>query len=81
MEFKARLLGTTLLIFLILAPSFSAGKLQVDSMESDVYYIDYRGPETHTYLPPPNRAGDQPSVDRKVSLARHRSRVQRGPKT
>ncbi|XP_051152584.1 uncharacterized protein LOC127266393 [Andrographis paniculata] len=30
---------------------------------SEVYEIDYRGPETHTYIPPPNRAaGDRPRI-------------------
>ncbi|KAI8013471.1 hypothetical protein LOK49_LG05G00628 [Camellia lanceoleosa] len=26
-------------------------------MDSGVYDIDYRGPETHSYIPPPNRSG------------------------
>lgn len=26
-------------------------------MDPEVYVIDYRGPETHTYMPPPNRSG------------------------
>ncbi|KZV35091.1 hypothetical protein F511_04396 [Dorcoceras hygrometricum] len=80
MEFKARLLGTLLLIFLVVAPSFSGGKLLVRSMESEFYDIDYRGPETHTYLPPPTQVECQPDVDHKARC--HRTRVQKsGPKT
>ncbi|XP_073280156.1 uncharacterized protein [Primulina huaijiensis] len=75
MEFKAILIGTLLLFIIVVAPSFSAGKLQVKSKESDVYDIDYRGPETHTYLPPPNLAADQPNVDTIAGMAHHGSRV------
>ncbi|KAL0283079.1 UNVERIFIED_CONTAM: hypothetical protein Sradi_7240800, partial [Sesamum radiatum] len=66
MEMKGRLMMiATLLLFLLVAvPSFSkgsssmvvfAGRLDVKNMDSEVYVIDYRGPETHTYIPPPNR--------------------------
>ncbi|GAB2272374.1 hypothetical protein Dimus_007199 [Dionaea muscipula] len=53
-----------ILLFIFLAtPSFSKGRTLsesgVDIMSPDpiVYEIDYRGPETHTYLPPPNKDG------------------------
>lgn len=65
MEMKDRMMIATLLLFLLVAvPSFSrgsfsrvvfAGRLDVKNKDSEVYVIDYRGPETHTYIPPPNR--------------------------
>ncbi|KAJ0958431.1 hypothetical protein HanPSC8_Chr01g0038911 [Helianthus annuus] len=40
---------TVFILFLLLAvPVFS----------KEVYDIDYRGPETHSHRPPPNRAGN-----------------------
>ncbi|KAL4563618.1 hypothetical protein LXL04_027663 [Taraxacum kok-saghyz] len=42
---------TVFILFLLLAvPAFSKEKLG-----SEVYDIDYRGPETHSHRPPPNR--------------------------
>ncbi|KAL3839639.1 hypothetical protein ACJIZ3_024230 [Penstemon smallii] len=42
---------------------------------TEVYVIDYRGPETHTYIPPPNRAGDRPKIHHQTNMARHRPKV------
>ena len=30
--------------------------------ELDIYEIDYRGPETHSYLPPPNRSNGRLNI-------------------
>ncbi|CAN4121578.1 unnamed protein product [Withania somnifera] len=46
-----------IVIFLLLvAPSFpsSSGKMDLSNVDmSGIYEIDYRGPETHTNIPPP----------------------------
>ncbi|KAK4396326.1 hypothetical protein Sango_1469200 [Sesamum angolense] len=63
---NGRTMIATLLLFLLVAvPSFSRGSfsmvvvfaegLDVKNKDSEVYVIDYRGPETHTFIPPPNR--------------------------
>ncbi|KAI3826200.1 hypothetical protein L1987_00245 [Smallanthus sonchifolius] len=44
---------TVFILFLLLAvPVFSK-----EGLNSEVYDIDYRGPETHSHRPPPNRTG------------------------
>ncbi|XP_042013025.1 uncharacterized protein LOC121761453 [Salvia splendens] len=58
-----------LLLLLFFGPGFSAGRMHAKNMGSEVYDIDYRGPETHTYNPPPNRAG--PRIPHQ---ARHKSK-------
>ncbi|KAK6126032.1 hypothetical protein DH2020_040146 [Rehmannia glutinosa] len=75
MELKASLIGTLLLFLLLLTvPGFSRGTLHVKIMGSEIYDIDYRGPETHTYIPPPNRAGDRPRIHHQTSMARRKSK-------
>ncbi|KAL1541286.1 hypothetical protein AAHA92_25528 [Salvia divinorum] len=62
-----------ILLFLLLSgPGFSAGRMHAKNMGSEVYDIDYRGPETHTYNPPPNRAG--PRIPHQAGSARHKSK-------
>ncbi|KAL3825923.1 hypothetical protein ACJIZ3_021952 [Penstemon smallii] len=71
MELKARIFATLLLFFLLVPPCFSRGKLHVKSVDSEVYVIDYRGPETHTSIPPPNRAGGgRPNIHHHTNMAR-----------
>ncbi|KAI3523000.1 hypothetical protein L2E82_05599 [Cichorium intybus] len=51
---------TAFLLFLLFAmPAFSRGRLKLPTakLNSEIYEIDYRGPETHSYKPPPNRSG------------------------
>lgn len=31
--------------------------MKTEKLDSEIYEIDYRGPETHSYRPPPNRSG------------------------
>ncbi|KAL8204903.1 hypothetical protein R6Q57_010526 [Mikania cordata] len=45
---------TLYIIFLsLVVPGFSKEK-----QNSEIYDIDYRGPETHSHRPPPNRTGN-----------------------
>uniref|UniRef100_M0ZNC4 Transmembrane protein n=1 Tax=Solanum tuberosum TaxID=4113 RepID=M0ZNC4_SOLTU len=44
------------LLLLLVSPSFSSssGKMDLSKVDtSEIYEIDYRGPETHTNIPPP----------------------------
>lgn len=43
---------------------------------SEIYEIDYKGPETHSYIPPPEKSGGRPFVHRQGANARARSRGQ-----
>ncbi|XP_004493956.1 uncharacterized protein [Cicer arietinum] len=46
-------------LFLILSlPYFSRGGLE--ALDSEIYEIDYRGPETHSSMPPPDHSHDKP---------------------
>ncbi|XP_070676670.1 uncharacterized protein [Malus domestica] len=64
---NSTILTTCLFLFLLAKPSFSKGLNQTkwflhafsllggsDLMDTDVYEIDYRGPETHSSVPPPH---------------------------
>ncbi|KAK1429375.1 hypothetical protein QVD17_11583 [Tagetes erecta] len=49
---------TVFIIFILLAaPALSTDRTELKTVKSntEVYEIDYRGPETHFYRPPPNR--------------------------
>ncbi|GAB2300570.1 hypothetical protein Dimus_034609 [Dionaea muscipula] len=51
-----------LLVFLLVSPSFCQGRklprrTTLGKSMKLVYEIDYRGPETHTFLPPPDWYG------------------------
>ncbi|KAM1576023.1 hypothetical protein ACFX10_032393 [Malus domestica] len=50
---NSTILTTCLFLFLLAKPCFSkvGGS---DLMDTDVYEIDYRGPETHSSVPPPH---------------------------
>ncbi|PSS23721.1 Topoisomerase 1-associated factor like [Actinidia chinensis var. chinensis] len=55
MELKINFATIFILISLLIAtPCLSTG----------IYDIDYRGPETHSYLPPPNRSGGKLYIHR-----------------
>ncbi|KAL0333349.1 UNVERIFIED_CONTAM: hypothetical protein Sangu_1491100 [Sesamum angustifolium] len=78
MEMKNSCIGTLRLFFLLLlgaVPAFSIGRLHAKNMGTEIYDIDYRGPETHTYIPPPNRAGPRPRIHYQTSMARRRSKL------
>ncbi|KAF6134683.1 hypothetical protein GIB67_002084 [Kingdonia uniflora] len=61
----------TIIIFLLLVPS-QGGSDTVLGSNNEVYEIDYRGPETHTFIPPPHRSGDSPWDHHDNVLARHK---------
>ncbi|KAG8374252.1 hypothetical protein BUALT_Bualt11G0112000 [Buddleja alternifolia] len=69
MEFKARIIGFLILFLLLSGPGFSKARLHVKNAGSDIYEIDYRGPETHTYIPPPNRDRAGPGPGSTIRLA------------
>lgn len=48
-------------------------------MDPEVYEIDYRGPETHSSIPPPDRSrGKPPLIYRKTALEPLKSKGLRG---
>ncbi|KAL7596453.1 uncharacterized protein LOC111893118 [Lactuca sativa] len=59
MDLKNRFTTVFLLFLLFAMPAFSRGrlKLPIAKVNSEIYEIDYRGPETHSYMPPPNESG------------------------
>ncbi|XP_057428151.1 uncharacterized protein LOC130721376 [Lotus japonicus] len=51
---------TCFFLFLILAlPHFLRGESEA-LLHSEIYEIDYRGPETHSSVPPPHHSGGHP---------------------
>ncbi|KAK7245155.1 hypothetical protein RIF29_39990 [Crotalaria pallida] len=48
---------TYFFLFLILTlPYFSRGGSRSEVLDSEMYEIDYRGPETHSSVPPPDHS-------------------------
>ncbi|KAL9264515.1 hypothetical protein AKJ16_DCAP09498 [Drosera capensis] len=85
MELKLSIMTTFVLIILLATPLFSRGKELYATKSSDVYDIDYRGAETHTYLPPerfgrwPHKNGKNLDEDRRYSsIQASESRVMQG---
>ncbi|KAK4272894.1 hypothetical protein QN277_021387 [Acacia crassicarpa] len=70
MELTRSTFTTCFFLFLLLSPPyFSTGAKQ--GLESEIYEIDYRGPETHSSSPPPDhrhRHATPLSNNRKASL-------------
>ncbi|KAE9621833.1 hypothetical protein Lal_00032852 [Lupinus albus] len=56
MEYYRSIFITCFSLFLFLTlPYFSIGGPQTtEALDSDIYEIDYRGPETHSSVPPPD---------------------------
>ncbi|WCJ34560.1 hypothetical protein M5689_015863 [Euphorbia peplus] len=64
MEFKSTIISSFLL-FLLVLPHTSRGRYESER-DSEIYEIDYRGPETHSSaLPPPGRGRShgRPSIN------------------
>ncbi|CAA3002998.1 Hypothetical predicted protein [Olea europaea subsp. europaea] len=74
MESKASIIGPLLLVLLLITPcsSTSRGGFYVKNTDSQIYDIDYRGPETHRYRPPPNRACGRHVAARGSGKKKHR---------
>ncbi|KAI9122138.1 hypothetical protein K1719_006827 [Acacia pycnantha] len=68
MELIRSTFTTCFFLFLLLSlPYFSTGAKQ--GLESEIYEIDYRGPETHSSSPPPvHRHATPLSNNRKASM-------------
>ncbi|XVE96741.1 hypothetical protein REPUB_Repub02eG0248800 [Reevesia pubescens] len=61
-----------LLLLLLSIPYFSTGNLDVSDKE--VYEIDYRGPETHSSIPPPDHSHNHRHwIHRETNLLPHKS--------
>ncbi|CAA2972367.1 Hypothetical predicted protein [Olea europaea subsp. europaea] len=74
MESKASIIGMILLVLLLITPcsSTSRGGLKVEKvLDPQIYDIDYRGPETHRYRPPPNRARGHHTAARRSGKKNH----------
>ncbi|XP_019054189.1 PREDICTED: uncharacterized protein LOC109115044 [Nelumbo nucifera] len=61
------LIATVLLLSALLPPPSLAADGGSDSdamnnLDREVYEIDYRGPETHSYIPPPNQSRGRPFI-------------------
>ncbi|KAI7998816.1 hypothetical protein LOK49_LG10G01788 [Camellia lanceoleosa] len=66
MELKT-IITTIFLLFLFMAtPIFSK--------DSGIYDIDYRGPETHSYIPPPNRSGGKQYIHQESTVTHRKSK-------
>ncbi|RVW39827.1 hypothetical protein CK203_074605 [Vitis vinifera] len=67
--------------FLLLsAPYFSRGELDMSDKNPEIYEIDYRGPETHSYIPPPNRSGGLPFIHGENPRGHRKSKGLKGGK-
>lgn len=51
---------------------FLTGKMDLSKMDSEIYEIDYRGPETHTYIPPPKGSRGKHNFHHQSMLKHHR---------
>ncbi|KAM3288133.1 hypothetical protein P3S67_021563 [Capsicum chacoense] len=49
-----------------------SGKMDLSKMDSEIYEIDYRGPETHTYIPPPKGSRGKHNFHHQSMLKHHR---------
>ncbi|XP_041023062.1 uncharacterized protein LOC121264083 [Juglans microcarpa x Juglans regia] len=77
MELKPSITTFLLLFLLITVPYFSRGSCR--ELDTEVYEIDYRGPETHSSIPPPDRSrGKPPLIHRKTALEPTKSKGIRG---
>ncbi|XP_022872777.1 uncharacterized protein LOC111391767 isoform X1 [Olea europaea var. sylvestris] len=76
MEMKAVIICTLLLFPLLFTPCICRGKLDAKTMDSEINFIDYRGPETHTHNPPPNKSRNHPKIQRQSTVAGGKSKGQ-----
>lgn len=56
-----------------------AGKVDPEGIDTGIYEIDYRGPETHTYtLPPPNKGRAKAHTKSKGLMTARKARANVG---
>ncbi|KAK9124318.1 hypothetical protein Sjap_013920 [Stephania japonica] len=75
MEIMKSLLTIAFVVTLVLAdhPIQSQGRFHMVDSKTDVYEIDYRGPETHSFVPPPDRSGGGgPWIHHEPVMAQHK---------
>ncbi|PIA38613.1 hypothetical protein AQUCO_02700082v1 [Aquilegia coerulea] len=84
MELKSNILIVAFLVLITLTrPTFSRvgpGDHAEDLDKEVVYEIDYRGPETHSFVPPPDRSNGSPFVHHESVMAHHKLKDPRGRK-
>ncbi|OVA18123.1 hypothetical protein BVC80_1835g536 [Macleaya cordata] len=70
MDLKFSVAFLSVLLLVLTRPTLSQGRSDaMDLMNNnDMYEIDYRGPETHSHVPPPYRSGDSPFIHHKTTV-------------
>ncbi|KAJ6864904.1 hypothetical protein NC651_035463 [Populus alba x Populus x berolinensis] len=77
MELKSSITTVFLLFLLLVTPHISRGGSEV--ADSEVYDIDYRGPETHSsVMPPPGHFHGRPWIHQDTVKTSHKPRGFRG---
>ncbi|KAE9585461.1 hypothetical protein Lalb_Chr25g0289201 [Lupinus albus] len=56
MESMSTFSTSIFLILIFTLPYFSMGGPRSEALDSEIYDIDYRGPETHSSVPPPDHS-------------------------
>ncbi|XP_058111032.1 uncharacterized protein LOC131253972 [Magnolia sinica] len=72
MKLRSSIIIVVLVLLFVAHPNSSAFH---DSSKEIIYEIDYRGPETHSYLPPPDMAGTQQQRDAQTKAPTTRNGV------
>ncbi|KAJ1387686.1 hypothetical protein SESBI_39753 [Sesbania bispinosa] len=60
MELRSTFTTSIFLVLILALPFFSRAAGESEALNSEVYEIDYRGPETHSSVPPPHHSGGKP---------------------
>ncbi|KAJ4704856.1 putative Transmembrane protein [Melia azedarach] len=76
MELKSTFTIFFLLFLLLASPFLSTGGTV--ELGSEVYEIDYRGPETHSSIPPPDHSSGKPTVHRESTAMAPKCKGLRG---
>ncbi|XAR69050.1 hypothetical protein NMG60_11000503 [Bertholletia excelsa] len=74
MEPRAGSIAFFFLVLLLTTPCFSQGGLEVSKVDSEVYEIDYKGPETHSHNPPPSQSHHKLSAHQEGTVVHRKSK-------
>ncbi|EEF37135.1 conserved hypothetical protein [Ricinus communis] len=75
MGLKSSFTSFFLLYLLLALPCISRGTEGSQVADSDIYEIDYRGPETHSSaMPPPGRSHGRPFINRQNAMSSQKSK-------
>ncbi|KAF1877792.1 hypothetical protein Lal_00038101 [Lupinus albus] len=66
MELRSTFITCFFLILFLVHPCFSREGLE--RLQSEIYEIDYRGPHTHSWVPPPHHSHGKPHSNDKKNL-------------